>query len=85
MKLKLILLLAALVAAACGSPRGLKAQAASDMKCDEDRIKTSKTRSGYSGDDFGARYEVEGCGEKVIYEKKNADTWAAVTEAESLE
>lgn len=74
-----------LAAAACTSQAGLKAQAASDMGCDEEKLSTHKVRSGYSGDDFGARFEVEGCGEKVTYEKKGQSTWAAVSEPETVE
>jgi hypothetical protein len=69
----------------CINTSGLKAQASSDMHCDEDELSTHKVRGGYSGDDFGAQFEVEGCGEKVLYEKKGPAVWAAVSEAESVE
>lgn len=75
----------ALGAAACTSQAGLKAQAASDMGCDEEKLSTHKVKSGYAGDDFGARFDVEGCGEKVTYEKKGQGSWAAVSEAETVE
>ncbi len=71
------------VVSACGSQAGLKTQAASDMGCEADKLSTKKVREGYSGGDFGAQYEVEGCGEKVIYEKKGDATWTAVSEPES--
>jgi hypothetical protein len=83
--MRIIALLSLISLAACVSQAGLKAQAAEDMGCEEDKLSTSKVRDGYSGDDFGARFEVEGCGEKVVYEKKGQSTWTAVTEAESVE
>ncbi len=70
---------------ACVSQAGLRDQAAQDMHCDADKLKTKKVKSGYSGDDFGAQFEVKGCGEKVVYEKKGETSWSAVSEPESLE
>ena len=75
----------ALALTGCVDTSGLKAQAASDMSCEEDKLSTRKIKGGYSGDDFGAQYEVEGCGEKVMYEKKGPANWKAVSEAEDVE
>ena len=85
MKTTFALLILSSTLTACVSQAGLKAQAASDMSCDEEKLSTKKVKSGYSGDDFGARFEVAGCGEKVVYEKKGEESWAAVTEAEDIE
>ena len=85
MKIHTALMLLVLPLTACVSQAGLKAHAAEDMGCEADKLSTSKVRNGYSGDDFGARFEVEGCGEKVVYEKKGPSNWAAVSEAEDSE
>lgn len=69
----------------CVNQSGLKAQAAEDMSCEENKLSTRKVRSGYAGDDFGTRFEVEGCGSKVVYEKKGDASWAAVSEPETVE
>jgi hypothetical protein len=85
MKNKITWLIAPIALAACVSQAGLKAQAADDMSCEAEKLSTKKVRSGYAGDDFGTRYEVEGCGEKVVYEKKGDTSWTAVSESESVE
>lgn len=84
-KLALTLTFLATITTGCINTSGLKAQAASDMSCEEDKLSTRKIRGGYSGDDFGAQFEVEGCGEKVLYEKKGPAVWAAVSEPEDVE
>ncbi len=85
MKIMIAASVFSMMLAACVSQAGLKAQAADDMGCEEKKLSTRKVRSGYAGDDFGTRFEVEGCGEKVVYEKKGDASWAAVSEAEQVD
>jgi hypothetical protein len=84
MAMKATILLVGLCA--CGaSTGGLYAQAASDLECEEDDISAHQVKNGYSGEDFGAQFEVEGCDKKALYEKKGPFSWAQISEPESAE
>jgi hypothetical protein len=74
------------VLCACGASQGgLREQAAADLNCKEDEISAKQVKSGYSGDDFGAHFEVEGCSQKALYEKKGPYSWAIISEPEPVE
>ena len=72
-----------LAAAGCGpNLAGLNPVAAKELSCEENQLSTSTVRDGYAPDDFSARVEVSGCGNKATFEKKGESTWVVVTDVE---